>query len=352
MEAIRERYDNLDGLRVISCFCIIAMHIKANTEYQMTDPVYTHIIGGWGHFVALFLMISGFSMFCGYYERFKNGSMSLTEFYTRRYSKILPFFITLILLDIVLDRSLEHVFEGLIEVTMVFGLLPNNQLDVIGVSWTLGVIFLFYMLFPFFVYLCRSKISTVITLAVSIVISLLCSVYFFSDKFVTADFTPRHNILYCAPWILAGGFVYVFRKEITGFVSKFRWVWLAVCVLLDVAWHFTPGEIAGVDIWMIKNLLLYMPWLMYAISVKSYVLSNKFMKYLCGISLELYLAQMVIFRAVEKVHCLYLLGNGWFSFILVWIVVVLGLVGFIIGWKKVWEFTSTKVKSLLAKSPK
>ena len=79
MEAIRERYDNLDGLRVISCFCIIAMHIKANTEYQMTDPVYTHIIGGWGHFVALFLMISGFSMFSGYYERFKNGSMSLTE---------------------------------------------------------------------------------------------------------------------------------------------------------------------------------------------------------------------------------------------------------------------------------
>ena len=30
----RERYDNLDGLRAISCLAIIAMHIKANTSYQ------------------------------------------------------------------------------------------------------------------------------------------------------------------------------------------------------------------------------------------------------------------------------------------------------------------------------
>ncbi len=99
-------------------------------------------------------MISGFGIFCGYYEKFKNGSIDLNSFYTKRYKKILPFFITLILIDVIMERSLDHVIQGLTEATLVFGLLPNNQPDVIGVCWTLGVIFLFYMLFPFVVYLC------------------------------------------------------------------------------------------------------------------------------------------------------------------------------------------------------
>ena len=194
----RERYDNLDGLRAISCLCIIAMHIAANATYEL-GIVGREIVGSWTHFVPLFLMISGFGMFCGYYERFKTGSIDLNSFYTKRYKKLLPFFITLIVIDIVMDRSLAHLIEGLTETTLVFGLLPNNQLDVIGVSWTLGVIFLFYMLFPFVVYLCWIKKRAWITFGISIVLSLLCSFYYFTDKFVIEGFAARHNFLYCAP---------------------------------------------------------------------------------------------------------------------------------------------------------
>lgn len=153
----RERYDNLDGLRAISCLCIIAMHIAANATYEL-GIVGREIVGSWTHFVPLFLMISGFGMFCGYYERFKTGSIDLNSFYTKRYKKLLPFFITLIVIDIVMDRSLAHLIEGLTETTLVFGLLPNNQLDVIGVSWTLGVIFLFYIRASFLSMRKRSKL--------------------------------------------------------------------------------------------------------------------------------------------------------------------------------------------------
>lgn len=31
-----EKYDNLDGLRTVSCIGIVAMHIRANAEYQIT----------------------------------------------------------------------------------------------------------------------------------------------------------------------------------------------------------------------------------------------------------------------------------------------------------------------------
>ena len=139
-----ERYDNLDGLRALSCVAIIAMHIKANADYQIDSWLFQNVVAAWGHLVALFLMISGFGMFCGYYEKSKSGSIDLNNFYIKRYKKILPFFITLIVIDMVMDRSLGHVIQGITEATLVFGLLPNNQPEVIGVCWTLGVIFLFY----------------------------------------------------------------------------------------------------------------------------------------------------------------------------------------------------------------
>ena len=188
---MKERYDNLDGLRAISCVCIIAMHIEANADYQIDSWIYKNVIGVWGHLVAFFLMISGFGMFCGYYEKFKSGENNLNSFYSKRYKKILPFFITLILIDIIVQHNTEHIIQGITEATLVFGLLPNNQPEVIGVCWTLGVIFLFYMLFPFAVYLCWDKRRALKTFIYSIVISIFCTIYFFTDKYVIEDFTAR-----------------------------------------------------------------------------------------------------------------------------------------------------------------
>jgi len=268
----------------------------------------------------------------------------LNTFYSRRYKKILPFFLTLIVIDIVLDRSFAHVIEGITEVTLVFGLLPNNQPEVIGVCWTLGIIFLFYMLFPFVVFLCWNKKRAWLTFITSIVISLFCSLYFFTDKFVVEEFEPRHNFLYCAPFFVGGGITYLNREAVERFVQRFRWLWLAGCICLTVLWYITPEEVLGTDVTILKNLALFLPWLMYAISVKSRILSNKVMRYLSGISLEIYLSHMMLFRIVEKFKGLYILGHKWESLSLVWLIVVCGLIIFITAWK----FAYIKLKELIS----
>lgn len=199
-----ERYDNLDGLRAISCIGIVAMHIKANTSYRISGWLWNTFIPSLTHLVPLFLILSGFGMFCGYYEKVKSGKVDWNQFFINRYNKILPFFAFLILIDLVLERSVAHVIEGLTEVTLVFGLLPNNNPSVIGVSWTLGVIFLFYMLFPFFVWLCWTKKRAWISLVVSLMLTLFCNLYFFRDSFVVGDFVPRHSFIYCAPFFVGG----------------------------------------------------------------------------------------------------------------------------------------------------
>lgn len=85
------RYGNLDGLKVIAAFGIVAMHVSSNMGHPLSLELATNIIGSMTHFVKLFLILSGFGMCCGYYERFKNGTANLEKFYARRFEKNLPF---------------------------------------------------------------------------------------------------------------------------------------------------------------------------------------------------------------------------------------------------------------------
>ena len=245
-----------------------------------------------------------------------------------------------------MEHSFSGVAEGITEATLSFGLLPNNQLSVIGVSWTLGIIFLFYMLFPFFVFLCYNKRRALFSLIVSLMLSEFCVIYFFDTQFVVEGFQERHNFLYCAPFFLGGGCTFLFRDEIKKIISKNKWISITVCIALTVAWYIIPNTFNGISILMFKNMILFLVWLWYAVSVDSKVLNNRVMKYISGISLELYLAQMIVFRAIEKVHGLYLFGSGWLSFAASWLMVVLGLILFIECYKKAAAVIQKRFKKI------
>lgn len=78
---MKERYENLDGLRVYACIGIILMHIKANGNFGISGFFYDRVIASFTNFTFLFMLLSAFSMCCGYYERFQNNSISLEQFY-------------------------------------------------------------------------------------------------------------------------------------------------------------------------------------------------------------------------------------------------------------------------------
>ena len=345
---MRERYDNLDGLRIISCLALIAMHIQANAGYTIPSFVRSFMIS-WTHLVLLFLMISGFGMFCGYYERFKNGSISLNSFYAKRYKKTLPFFLTLIVIDIVLTRNTNHIIEGITEATLIFGLLPNNQPEVIGVSWTLGVIFLFYILFPFFVFLFWSRRRAWISFIMSIVVAVFCCIYYYTDRFVVEGFTARHNFLYCAPFFAAGALIYIYRDAIKTKVSKYRYVFLAICLFVSVICLMLPNEGKLIDLFvLIRCLVLFVIWIIYAISVEIKILNNRISKYLSGISFEMYLAHMFVFRITEKANVIYLVGHGLFGLVFTFAIVILGLLLFIRIWWIAYKLLSPQINKIVS----
>lgn len=61
------------------------------------------------------------------------------------------------------------------------------RIEVIGVSWTLAVIFVFYLLFPFFCFLIGNKKRAWGVAVAALVFNLLCGTYFFDGKCSTCD---------------------------------------------------------------------------------------------------------------------------------------------------------------------
>lgn len=336
------RFDNLNGLRAISCLAIIGYHVKKWTDMPL-GGVGGRIISTFTQFVLLFLILSGFGMFCGYYERIKNNQITLNDFYRKRYKKLFPYMAFILLINILIERSVPRIIEALTESTLVFGLLPNNHLNVLGIGWTVGVIFLFYMLFPFIVFICWTKRRACIALGISVLLSLFCSEHFFSADYVI-NFVPRHNFLYSSPFFIVGGVLYLYKEPIRSLVSKHRWSSLFVCVLLSVIVCFCPSALFGISITMIKGLLLFVPWICYSISVESRILNNKVTKWISSISLEIYLAQQLVYFAVGKTIGNDWAGLGWKGFFLNWILIAAGCVAFVLIWKSIFEPAVNRIR--------
>ena len=310
-----KRYNGLNGIRTIACLAIVLMHVKANLSYTVPGNLLSLIVGELGHLTILFMIISAFSMCCGYYEKIKNNLISPEEFYKRRFKKVLPFFSLLVLLDIVVEHSLASVIEGFADVTLMFGFLSRNM-QVLGVAWFLGLIFIFYMIFPFFVYLfSNKKRAWFITLLAAIM--NFVSTYYFD--------VGRINMFYSFIFFCVGGLVYLYKDDIIKILNKSRIVSFLLLLISIVIFFVMPKNEA---LFTIRILPMCIMLIAYAISFESKVLDNKFTTFISGISLEIYLCHMVIFRIVEKLKLTHIVNNNLLSYIITFIGVTIGAIMF------------------------
>lgn len=284
-----------------------------NLGVKYDDSRFLEIIGGFGGLTRLFFIISGFSICCGYYEKFKSGSITPVNFYKKRYGRILPFFACLCMLDFVLTHTKYSFYELFANLTLLFGFIPYHEIEQIGVGWFLGVIFSFYILFPYFVFCLDNRRSGVVSLLLSICFASIISLYSFSQKspIPCTEYLGK-NILLFAPFFLCGGYIYLWRNNLTNIVSSNREIAtiiiIAVIVLyygpLDFGFVFNESITTineGVPYFReLKMLVFFSCLLVYAIGTHGIVLNNRMVKYLSSISMEIYLCHMVCFRVIEK----------------------------------------------------
>ena len=350
-------YGSIDGLRAIAAIGIIFMHIRANTNFNLSsysggiDFLLNTVIPQCTWFVFLFMVISGFSMCCGYYERLMNNQISIITFYEKRYKKILPFFALLVLIDFIMAPSFTSVYEAFADLTLTFGLLPNAGITVIGVGWTLGVIFLFYMLFPFFVFLIKNITKAWISLTIAIVYNIICTVYFFDSNHVLKGFSSKTNILFCAMFFLAGGLIYLYRDTISKKMSEaYRWRLILLTITIG-SWmvffiHPCDAMIKGSLLGEILSngwyLVTFSLTLIYAVGNDSKLLNNRITNFISGVSMEIYLAHMVVFRGVERLGIVNFMGGangegGIAGYLLLTLLITVGTIVFAVVVKRLFR---------------
>ena len=241
---MKERYEGIDGIKAYAIIGIALMHVLANAKYGMGGFVFERLIPSFTNLVFLFLMVSGFGMCCGYYQKIKDKKISVGDFYTKRYCKIWPYFALLCALDFVMSPSKSALYEVFANLTLCQGLLPNMNISVIGVSWTLAVIFVFYLLFPFFCFLLENKKRAWLAFACAVIYNFACSTYFFDANHIAdravVNFSARTNVLYCAVYFMAGGLIFLYRKELAEFASMHK-VIVGVILLVDTVAYFALG---------------------------------------------------------------------------------------------------------------
>lgn len=306
------RYDSIDGLRSFAAFGILMMHVRALGGYDISGAAYQKVIPSFTYLVFLFMMVSAFSMCCGYYEKIQNNQISVNEFYGKRYERIWPFFAMMVLLELLLDFRPATLAEAFADLTLVFSLLPNGELSVIGVGWTIGIIFLFYMLFPFFCFLLKEKKRAWFVFVIALVYQILCVLYFMDETHVAEGFRNRTNFLYCAVYFVAGGLLYLYRTEIGKLAAHFRWLLLALCAMVTAAYFFVPLPEAYQGLWYV---VLFALWMMYAIGTSGKVLNNRATKFISSISMEIYLCHFGIFHVLKQLHLIHLFGKGLLSYV-------------------------------------
>ena len=146
--------------------------------------------------------------------------------------------------------------------------------------------------------------------------------------------------MYSAVFFLAGGLIFIYRDKLQIIADKFRWLVFAGCIAFTVLYYF-------VDLSVPIIIVLFSLILIYAIGDKKrHILSNPVTKFLSGISMEIYLCHMVIFRVIEKLKLSHLFDSDVLSYIFAGIGTLAGAILFSFIAQEVLNILIKKIREL------
>ena len=323
----KKHYPALDGLRAYSALGIVAMHVLANGGFVLGGFVFKRLIPSFTHLVFLFMIISSFGLCCGYYEKVRQGQLDIEGFYRKRLQKIWPFFALMCLFDCVVTFSLDALWETLANLSMCFGFM-DKPMNVIGVGWFLGVVMIFYMIFPFFCFLIRDKKRAWLALGILMAVSTLSEYHFGLN---------RRNFAYSFVFFAAGGLIYLYREELTVFSTSHRLLTLLMCAGAVAAYYVLGFQ-------TLLSLVVFALIVIYALGSSGKLLNNGPIRCLSGISMEVYLCHLPVFRVLEKLKVTTLFGNGVVSYVVTCALTILGAVCVATLYQKTVSFLAGKFK--------
>lgn len=142
---VSDRIAGFDLVRGLCAMAVAAYHVMSWNQWA---NLYT-----WGTYgVYIFFVLSGASMYVAYGERFARG-LAVTRFLGLRLARLMPLYLLAMVVTIARDFSREgfdpqSLWAGFLNLFFLFGFgNPGVTSQVVG-GWSLGIEFVFYLLFP------------------------------------------------------------------------------------------------------------------------------------------------------------------------------------------------------------
>lgn len=167
------RIEGLDALRGLTALAIAVFHtvIILDLIPRSELPAFFQRL-----FIAvpLFFAVSAFSLCIVYFDRL-NSPADVRKFFLRRSLRILPLFYLLLVFWIAVRGTTDAWTIG-VNFSFLFPFVPGKNESLVGAGWSIGVEMVFYAIFPFLVAWMRSIWSSILWLAVSVVIAVATGV--------------------------------------------------------------------------------------------------------------------------------------------------------------------------------
>lgn len=149
------RIESIDGLRGAFAFAVMLYHLVSWTQLDVGPHALALLRKAGIYAVAGFFVVSGYSMYWAYAHRVRPGWVA--DYFWRRFMRIAPLFYLALLWLLWRQRRLENFgvpaaldpfWTLLLNFSLLFGLHGAGTTSYVTGGWSIGIEWVFYMLFP------------------------------------------------------------------------------------------------------------------------------------------------------------------------------------------------------------
>jgi peptidoglycan/LPS O-acetylase OafA/YrhL len=216
-------FDNLDALRTIACFIVMASHMSVQNTFHLIADTYVvnHVIGlltSGGTGVSVFFVLSGFLISFLLFKEKEKRPINIKHFYLKRVLRIWPLYLALgiyafgiypfkedlLHIDMNYANSLAYYSTFLSNFDMLNILADDAKigLKMVSVTWSVSIEEQFYLIWPLLFFLNRRFLSYlfIVIIAISITFRIMhydeIQTLYFHSLSVVMDLTVGALIAY------------------------------------------------------------------------------------------------------------------------------------------------------------